>query len=62
MNTFLLAIIGIPAIEIYLFIKIGSQIGALNTILLNLSYCLFWYLLCKHEGFNNFEIWDVTNG
>ena len=28
MNTFLLAIIGIPALEIYLFIKVGSQIGA----------------------------------
>ena len=34
MNTALLLIIGIPAIEIYLFIKIGSQIGAFNTIIL----------------------------
>ena len=32
MNTLLLLIIGIPIIEIYLFIKIGSQIGAFNTI------------------------------
>ena len=36
MNTFLLAIIGIPALEIYLFIKVGSQIGALNTYYLSL--------------------------
>ena len=34
MNSLLLAIILIPAIEIYLFIKIGAYIGAFNTILL----------------------------
>ena len=34
MNTFLLLLIGIPVVEIYLFIKLGSQIGAFNTILL----------------------------
>ena len=34
MNTVLLSIILVPVIEIYLFIKIGAQIGALNTILL----------------------------
>jgi UPF0716 protein FxsA len=34
MNALVLLIIGIPAIEIYLFIKIGGAIGALNTILL----------------------------
>ena len=34
MNSLLLAIILIPAIEIYLFIKIGASIGALNTVLL----------------------------
>ena len=34
MNTVLLAVIFIPIIEIYLFIKIGSQIGALSTIFL----------------------------
>ena len=32
MNTLFIIIIGIPIIEIYLFIKIGSQIGAFNTI------------------------------
>ena len=34
MNSILLLIILIPVIEIYLFIKIGSQIGAITTILL----------------------------
>ena len=34
MNAILLLIIGIPAIEIYLMIKVGAGIGALNTILL----------------------------
>ena len=34
MNALILFIIGIPAIEIYLMIKVGGVIGALNTILL----------------------------
>ena len=34
MNAVILLIIGIPAIEIYLMIKVGGVIGALNTILL----------------------------
>jgi|TARA_B100000408_G_C10251999_1_gene203858 UPF0716 protein FxsA len=34
MNAVILFIIGIPAIEIYLMIKVGNVIGALNTILL----------------------------
>ena len=38
-------IILIPAIEIYLFIKIGSQIGALTTILLIFTTA-YWDLLC----------------
>ena len=34
MNALILFIIGIPAIEIYLMIKVGNVIGPLNTILL----------------------------
>ena len=34
MNTFFLIFIGLPALEIFLMIKIGGEIGALNTILL----------------------------
>ena len=34
MNTFLLFFIGLPALEIFLMIKIGGEIGALNTIFL----------------------------
>ena len=47
MNPILFLIIFIPVIEIYLFIKIGSQIGALTTILLNFYNSYSWYLLCK---------------
>ena len=45
MNTVILLIIGIPLIEIYLFIKVGSQIGALNTVLLIMLTALagIWY-------------------
>ena len=52
MNTLLLALIGIPAIEIYLFIKVGSQIGAFNTILLIFTTAFFGILYARYEGFN----------
>ena len=52
MNTFLLLIIGIPAVEIYLFIKIGSQIGAFNTILLIFVTAFFGVIYARYEGFN----------
>ena len=52
MNTLLLLIIGIPIIEIYLFIKIGSQIGALNTIILIFLTAIIGVAYARHEGFN----------
>ena len=52
MNTLLLLIIGIPIIEIFLFIKIGSQIGALNTILLIFITAFFGIIYARYEGFN----------
>ena len=52
MNSLLLIIIGIPIIEIYLFIKIGSQIGAFNTILLIFITAFFGIIYVRHEGFN----------
>ena len=52
MNTLLLLIIGIPMIEIYLFIKIGSQIGAFNTILLIFFTAIVGVAYARHEGFN----------
>ena len=52
MNTLFLLIIGIPIIEIYLFIKIGSQIGALNTILLIFITAFFGIVYARYEGFN----------
>ena len=52
MNTAIILILGIPLLEIYLFIKIGSQIGALNTVLLILVTAIagIWY--ARYEGFN----------
>ena len=52
MNTLLLLIIGIPIIEIYLFIKIGSQIGAFNTISLIFLTAIVGVAYARHEGFN----------
>ncbi len=52
MNTAIILILGIPLIEIYLFIKVGSQIGALNTILLILSTAIVGIWYARYEGFN----------
>ena len=52
MNTVLFLIIGIPLIEIYLFIKIGSQIGAFNTVLLILTTAVAGVTYARYEGFN----------
>ena len=55
MNTLLFAIIGIPLIEIYLFIKIGSQIGAFNTLVLILSTAIIGIAYARYEGFNTLK-------
>tara|TARA_B100000242_G_scaffold287088_1_gene253441 strand:+ start:26 stop:451 length:426 start_codon:yes stop_codon:yes gene_type:complete len=55
MNTVLFLIIGIPLIEIYLFIKIGSQIGAFNTVLLILTTAVAGVAYARYEGFNTLK-------
>ena len=52
MNTLLLSIILIPIVEIYLFIKIGSQIGAFKTIFLIILTAVVGVYYAKHEGLN----------
>ena len=52
MNPVLLSIILIPILEIYLFIKIGSQIGAFSTILLIFITAIIGVYYAKYEGLN----------
>ena len=52
MNSILLLIILIPTIEIFLFIKIGSQIGAITTILLIFGTAIVGIYYAKYEGLN----------
>ena len=52
MNTVLLLIISIPVIEIFLFIKIGSHIGAITTILLIFATAIIGVYYAKYEGLN----------
>ena len=52
MNPVLISIILIPILEIYLFIKIGSQIGAFNTILLIFITAIIGVYYAKYEGLN----------
>ena len=55
MNTVLLAIILVPIIEIYLFIKIGTQIGAFNTISLIFITALIGIFYARYEGINTLK-------
>ena len=52
MNTVLLAVILIPIVEIYLFIKIGSQIGAFTTIFLVFFTAIVGVYYARYEGIN----------
>ena len=55
MNTLLLTIILVPIIEIYLFIKIGSQIGAFNTISLIFITAIIGVFYARYEGLNTLK-------
>ena len=55
MNTALLLIILIPVIEIYLFIKIGSQIGAFTTISLIFFTAIIGIFYARYEGLNTLK-------
>ena len=55
MNSILLLIILIPAIEIFLFIKIGSQIGAITTVLLIFATAVVGVYYAKYEGLNTLK-------
>ena len=52
MNTVLLLIILVPVLEIYLFIKIGSQIGAFTTISLIFVTAIIGVYYARYEGLN----------
>ena len=53
MNSIFLLIILIPVIEIYLLINIGSEIGAITTILLILTTAIIGVYYAKYEGLNS---------
>ncbi len=55
MNALLILIIAIPLIEIYLFIKIGSYIGAFNTISLIILTAIVGIWYARYEGFNTLK-------
>ncbi len=56
MNSLLIAIILIPAVEIYLFIKIGALIGALNTVLLIFFTAFIGIYYARAEGLNTLKM------
>ena len=55
MNSILILLISIPLIEIYLFIKVGSYIGAFNTISLIIITAIIGVIYARYEGFNTLK-------
>ena len=55
MNTVILTIILVPVLEIYLFIKIGSQIGAFSTISLIFITAIIGVIYARYEGLNTLK-------
>ena len=55
MNSIFLLIILIPVTEIYLLIKIGSEIGAITTILLIFTTAIIGVYYAKYEGLNTLK-------
>jgi UPF0716 protein FxsA len=74
MNSFFLIFIGLPAIEVFLMIKLGGKIGALNTVLLIFLTAIIGIYFAKREsiktmrsGFtsfyqNKFPIYEMISG
>ena len=52
MNSIIFSVIFVPIVEIYLLIKIGSQIGAIFTIFLILTTAIVGIYYAKYEGLN----------
>ena len=50
MNPFFLIFVCIPALEIYLIIKIGGQVGALNTVALIFLTAIIGLYFAKYQG------------
>ena len=55
MNTLLLILLFVPLIEIYLFIQIGGQIGAFNTILIILLTAVIGIYFVRLQGLNTLK-------
>ncbi|MBD1141288.1 FxsA family protein [Pelagibacterales bacterium SAG-MED39] len=55
MNTLILSVILVPIVEIYLFIKIGANIGAFNTILLIFATAFTGIVYARYEGLNTLK-------
>ena len=50
MNSFFLIFIGLPALEIFLFIKVGAEVGALNTVALIFLTAIIGLYLARQQG------------
>ena len=61
MNSFFLLFIGIPTLEIFLMIKIGSKVGALNTVALVFLTAIIGLYFAKVQGIKTIKSGMVNN-
>ena len=59
MNPIFLSIILVPVVEIFILIKIGSQIGAITTILLIFTTAIVGIYYAKYEGLNTLKSYQT---
>ena len=74
MNPFFILFIALPALEIFLFIKIGGQVGALNTVALIFLTAIIGIYFAKLQGIqtlksgmvnlyqNKIPIYEIVSG
>ena len=60
MNPFFLLFIGLPALEIFLMIKIGGEIGAFNTVILIFLTAIIGIFFAKHQGMQTLRLGMVN--
>ena len=60
MNPFLLIFICLPTLEIYLLIKVGGHVGALNTVALIFLTAIIGIYFAKHQGIQTLKLGMVN--
>ena len=61
MNPFFLLFIGLPALEIFLMIKIGGVVGAFNTVILIFLTAIIFLFISFTKSFGEENVFTINN-